>query len=74
MNTTKQEIHYSPFLKLTILRSEGDGLCGETGSISGYHGMITCQECKQLVREEDTKHPREAIASPARAPGARVSN
>jgi len=45
-------IHYSPRLKLTILKSEGEGQCGKTGLISGYEGMITCKRCKQLFNEE----------------------
>lgn len=46
-------IHYSSTLKLTILKSQGYGECGEHGLISGYEGMITCSECKKIIEQEE---------------------
>jgi hypothetical protein len=56
MSPTPQ-IHYSPFLRLTILRSEGEGACGKSGSISGYRGMITCKTCLKIFDDEETTRP-----------------
>jgi hypothetical protein len=51
-----KQIHYSPFLKLTIMKSEGTGACGEPGEISGYPGLITCPECLDCMSEENESH------------------
>lgn len=45
-------IHYSTTLSLIILKSQGQGECGTSGYISGYHGMITCKNCLVIVAKE----------------------
>ena len=52
MKKTLPLIHYSPWLSLTVLKSDGEGECGAMGSISGYEGMITCNTCRKLLEEE----------------------
>jgi len=46
------KIHYSQTLKLTILKSEGHAECGRYGTISGYHGMVTCPSCLKIIEQE----------------------
>ena len=45
-------IHYNEHMSLLRLRSEGEGTCGKSGPISGYHGMVTCEECQEVISVE----------------------
>jgi hypothetical protein len=45
-------IHYSSSLKLTIMKSQGQGDCGKAGYISGYRGLVSCKACVQIMEQE----------------------
>ena len=47
-------IHYNSTMSLTVLRAVGQGECGKSGTISGYHGMVTCKRCLEIIKKEQS--------------------
>ena len=45
-------IHYNSVMPLTVLRAVGQGECGQSGDISGYHGMVNCKKCLEIIKKE----------------------
>jgi len=47
------KVHYNSKLPIpSSFKSQGEGECGETGCISGYHGVVNCKNCLKIVAEE----------------------
>ena len=51
--STNDAIHYNSSMKIpSTFKSQGEGECGQHGTITGWHGVVSCKNCLKIIQKE----------------------